>query len=148
MHCVFAGTIALQWSIPSKDTPCPLGGCCVHFQTSNLPFEGAIFLIDKPMFLHSIQYYWHTASLSKVQHVWNCAHYWNTALSLLTTEYSHVWKHNLITYEEAAFLENWTTFVRHVYYSPWSAQPSFTLISRDNSHLKFFFNAIQREWFL
>ena len=35
--------------------------------------------------------------------------------------------------EEAAFLENWTTLVWHVYSSPWSDQPSLHL---DNSHLK------------
>ena len=34
---------------------------------------------------------------------------------------------------EAAFLENWITFVWHVYSSPWSDQPSLHL---DNSHLQ------------
>ena len=35
--------------------------------------------------------------------------------------------------EEAELLENWITFVWHVYSSPWSDQPSLHL---DNSHLK------------
>ena len=57
------------------------------------------------------------------------------ALSLLTTEQQQ----NIVLYgkksscEEAAFLENWITFVWHVYSSPWSDQPSLHL---DNSHLK------------
>ena len=35
--------------------------------------------------------------------------------------------------EEAAFLENWITFILHVYSSPWPDQASLHL---DNSHLK------------
>ena len=47
-------------------------GKCVNFHMSNLPFKGAVSLLEKPILLHNMQYFWHRASLSKVQYVLKC----------------------------------------------------------------------------
>ena len=108
--------------------------CNVHFRMSNSPFKGAVPLLEKPIFLQYMQYCWHRASLSKVQHVWTvstikecsfASHHW-------TTEYCPCMAKKT-SCGEAPFLENWITFVWHVYSSPWSDEPSLHL---DNSHLK------------
>ena len=103
----------------------------MHFQMSNPPFKGAVPLLDKSIFLH------HICSIIDIEHPFQKCNMFETvknALSLLTTE-----QHNIVLYgkksscEEAAFLENWITFILHVYSSPWPDQASLHL---DNSHLK------------
>ena len=84
-----------------------------YFHMSNLPFKGAVSLLEKPMLLHNMQYFWHRASLSKVQYVLKCeiisecffAPY-NRALSFMATQSS---------FEKAAFVETWITFHWYMY---------------------------------
>ena len=88
-------------------------GKCVNFHMSNLPFKGAVSLLEKPILLHNMQYFWHRASLSKVQYVLKCeilsecffAPY-NRALSFMVTQSS---------FEQAAFVETWITFHWYMY---------------------------------
>ena len=84
-----------------------------YFHMSNLPFKGAVSLLEKPILLHHMQYFWHRASLSKVQYVLKCeilsecffAPY-NRALSFMATQSS---------FEKAAFVETWITFHWYMY---------------------------------
>ena len=88
-------------------------GKCVNFHMSNLPFKGAVSLLEKPILLHNMQYFWHRASLSKVQYVLKCeilsecffAPY-NRALSFMATQSS---------FEKAAFVETWIAFHWYMY---------------------------------
>ena len=43
-----------------------------YFHMSNLPFKGAVSLLEKPILPHNMRYVWHRASLSKVQYVLKC----------------------------------------------------------------------------
>ena len=84
-----------------------------YFHMSNLPFKGAVSLLEKPMLLHNMQYFWHRASLSKVQYVLKCeiisecffAPY-NRALPFMATQSS---------FEKTAFVETWITFHWYMY---------------------------------
>ena len=84
-----------------------------YFHMSNLPFKGAVSLLEKPILLHNMQYFWHRASLSKVQYVLKCeilsecffAPY-NIALSFMATQSS---------FEKAAFVETWITVHWYMY---------------------------------
>ena len=84
-----------------------------YFHMSNLPFKGAVSLLEKPILLHNMQYFWHRASLSKVQYVLKCeilSEYsfapYNRALSFMATQSS---------FEKAAFVETWITFHWYMY---------------------------------
>ena len=74
---------------------------------------GAVSLVEKPILLHNMQYFWHRASLSKVQYVLKCeilsecfvAPY-NRALSFMATQSS---------FEKTAFVETWITFHWYMY---------------------------------
>ena len=84
-----------------------------YFHMSNLPFKGAVSLLEKPILLHNMLYFWHRASLSKVQYVLTCeilsecffAPY-NRALSFMATQSS---------FEKAAFVETWITVHWYMY---------------------------------
>ena len=115
-QCVFAEQFPYEISnVPLKDTPCPLEEYSVHlnFHMPNLPFKGAVSLLEKPISLHDMQYFWHRASLSKVQYALKCeilsecflAPY-NRALSFMVTQSS---------FEKAAFVETWITFHWYMY---------------------------------
>ena len=81
-----------------------------------------------------MQNYWHRASLSKAQHVWDSEHYYRMLFRSYhwTTEYCPGLYGKKYSCEGAAFLENWISVVWYVYSSPWSDQPSLHL---DNFHL-------------
>ena len=84
-----------------------------YFHMSNLPFKGAVSLLEKPILLHNMLYFWHRASLSKLQYVLKCeilsecffAPY-NRALSFMATQSS---------FEKAAFVETWITVHWYMY---------------------------------
>ena len=123
------------WSIPWKVATCPLKECSVHFQMSNPPCKGAVPLLEKSTFLHNI------CSITDIEHPFQKCNMFETVSTIKecsfasyrrTTEYCPLWQKEY-SCEEAAFLENWITFVWHVYSSPWSDQPNLHL---DNSHLK------------
>ena len=98
------------------------------------------FLLEKPILLHNMQYFWHRASLSKVQYVLKCeilsecffAPY-NRALSFMATQSS---------FEKAAFVETWITFHWYMYliYSTNLIQFNPIQSNPDISHL---YNPIQ-----
>ena len=84
-----------------------------HFHMSNRPFKGAVSLLKKPILLHNMQYFWHRASLSKVQYVLKCEIFsecffapYNRALSFMATQSS---------FEKAAFVETWITVHCYMY---------------------------------
>ena len=137
------------WSVSAKDMTCPLKEHSLHFHMSNLLLKGPGSLLEKPIFLHKMQYYWHRASLSKVPYIWN-VRFFRNVLSLLTTEHCHLFiiVTTQLSFEEIAFWETWFTCVDiyvyiYIHYSHWSAQASFTLVCRDNSHLKQCFDSYQ-----
>ena len=76
--------------------------------------------------------------------------FFKNVLSLLTTEHCHLFiiVTTQFSFEEIAFWETWFTCVDiyvyiYTHYSHWSAQASFTLVCRDNSHLKQCFDSSQ-----
>ena len=84
-----------------------------YFHMSNLPFKGAVSLLEKPILLHNMLYFWHRASLSKVQYVLKCEIFsecffapYNRALSFMATQSS---------FEKAAFVETWITVHWYMY---------------------------------
>ena len=84
-----------------------------YFHMSNLPFKGAVSLLEKPILLHNMLYFWHRASLSKVQYVLKCEIFsecffapYNRALSFMATQSS---------FEKAASVETWITVHWYMY---------------------------------
>ena len=73
--------------------------------------------------------------------------FFRNVLLLLTTKNcpSFIIITNQFSFEEVAFLETWFTYVDiiYIYCSHSSAQASFTLVCRDNSHLKQCFDSSQ-----
>ena len=97
------------WSIPLENTPCPLTH--ISSQRSSIALrKGNIYLRNISFFYieHPFRKF---NMLEHVSIIKECS-------SLLIT----------LSYEEAAFFQNWMTFAWHMYYSPWSAQPSFSLV--------------------
>ena len=84
----------------------------------------------------NMQYDWHRASLSKVQNVWNCKHYYRMLFCFLRRKngiYSPVWSKNLPEKKPHSYKTGQFLLDMCIYSSPWSDQPSLYL---DNSHLK------------
>ena len=114
--------------MPFEGVQCAFPDVQPSFQRSSTPLE-------KSIFLHNI------CSIIDIEHPFQKCNMFETVSTIKecsfasyhwTTEYCPVWKKKS-SCREAAFLENWITFVWHVYSSPWSDQPSLHL---DNSHLK------------
>ena len=86
------------WSIPWKVTPCPLKERSVHFQMSNPPFNGAVPLLEKSIFLHNI------CSIIDIEHPFQKCNIFETVSTIIkecsfasyhwTTEYCPVWQKN------------------------------------------------------
>ena len=79
----------------------------MHFHMSNLLFEGAVSLLEKPIFLHKMEY----------------MRFFRNVLSLLATEHCPLFIANPFSFEEIAFLETWFICVDlsiyiYTYYSP------------------------------
>ena len=72
------------WSVSVKDMPCPLKEHSMHFHMSNLLLKGAVSLVEKPIFLHKMQYDWHRASFQKC-HIFGNVRFFRNVLSLITT---------------------------------------------------------------
>ena len=84
-----------------------------YFHMSNLPFKGAVSLLEKPILLHNMQYFWHSIPFNKSA---ICFGMWdsftmffapyNKALSFMATQSS---------FEKAAFVETLITFHWYMY---------------------------------
>ena len=121
--CCFAGTISKQnikKSLKNSVAPCPLKECSVHFQMSNPSDQRSNTPLEKSIFLHNI------CSIIDIEHPFQKCNMFGTVSIIKecsfasyhrTTEYCPVWPKKY-SCEEAAFLENWITFVWHVYSSP------------------------------
>ena len=84
-----------------------------YFHMSNLPFKGAVSLLEKPILLHNMQYFWHSIPFKSAI----CFEMWdffpnvffapyNKALSFMATQSS---------FEKAAFVETLITFHWYMY---------------------------------
>ena len=87
------------WSIPWKVAPCPLKECSVHFQMSNL----SIFLHNICRIIDIEHRFQKCNMFETVSIIKQCSvASYNRILSCMATQSSR---------EEAAFLENWNSFV-------------------------------------
>jgi len=110
MPCVFAGAIS------KHNMKYSLKGCNMPFegvQMSNPPCKGAVPLLEKSTFLHNI------CSITDIEHPFQKCNMFETVSTIKecsfasyrrTTEYCPLWQKEY-SCEEAAFLENWITFV-------------------------------------
>ena len=84
-----------------------------YFHMSNLPFKGAVSLLEKPILLHNMQYFWHSIPFNKSAicfGMWDSFRMffapYNKALSFMATQSS---------FEKAAFVETLITFHWYMY---------------------------------
>ena len=84
-----------------------------YFHMSNLPFKGAVSLLEKPILLHNMQYFWHRASLSKVQYVLKSEILSECFFAPSTEHWSFMATQS--SFEKAAFVETWITFHWYMY---------------------------------